>query len=182
MIIKLKELNEKEIIKKIKKGEIFIYPTDTIYGIGCDATNYKDVKRLRKLKKSKKPFSIIVSKKWVIKNCFVDKKVEKYLKKLPGPYTFILKLKNKKAISREVNLNSNTIGIRIPKHIFTKIIFKANIPFITTSCNISGEKYIRSVKEVPEKFKNNIIIEDGLLKGKPSKIVDLTGKIKLIRK
>ncbi len=165
-----------EIIKAIRAGKILIYPTDTVYGIGVDAANSKAVKKLRRLKKSKKPFSIIVSKGWIRENCVVDKKAEKYLKLLPGPYTLILRLKNKRAISKETNLGSNKIGVRIPKHPFTKVILAARRPFISTSVNISGEKFAVSTEEIPQRFKRVAIIVKGRTGKKPSTIYDLTGK------
>ncbi|MBU2497122.1 MAG: threonylcarbamoyl-AMP synthase [Nanoarchaeota archaeon] len=166
---------KQNIVKAINKGRILIYPTDTIYGIGTDATNSKSVKVIRKLKNSKKPFSIIASKEWIRKNCVLRKEHEKYLRKLPGKYTFIIKLKNKKAISKEVNYGKDTIGVRIPKHPFTKYILASKKPFITTSVNITNKKFATNINEIPKKFKKHaIIINAGKLKAKPSKIYDLT--------
>ena len=166
---------EQNIEQIIKKGKILIYPTDTIYGIGVDATNTKAVKELRRLKKSRKPFSVIASKEWIRKNCVI--KHEKYLKLLPGPYTLILKLKNKKAVSKQVNFGKNTIGVRIPKHKFIRKILKAKRPFITTSVNVTGKKFASNIKEIPKKFRKlSLVINAGKLKDKPSKIYDLTSK------
>lgn len=168
---------EGRILRAIKQGKILIYPTDTIYGIGVDATNSAAVRRLRGLKKSKKPFSVIANKGWIRKNCVVPEKVNKYLKLLPGNYTLILRLKNKKAIAKGVNLSKETIGVRIPKHPFTRTILKTKRPFITTSVNVSGRKFAKSVEEIPKKFKkSSIIVDAGRLRGNPSKIYDLTGK------
>ncbi len=168
---------EGRILRAIKRGEILIYPTDTIYGMGVDATNSAAVRRLRRLKKSKKPFSIIASKSWIRKNCELPERFDKYLKLLPGNYTLILRLKNKKAIAKEVNLCKETIGVRIPKHAFTKTILRTKRPFVTTSVNVSGRKFAKSVEEIPRKFKKSAIIVDvGRLRGNPSKIYDLTGK------
>ncbi|OIO41359.1 threonylcarbamoyl-AMP synthase [Candidatus Pacearchaeota archaeon CG_4_9_14_3_um_filter_31_7] len=180
MIIKLKEAleNEKEIIKKIREGSIFIYPTDTIYGIGCDATNDASVSKIRKLKKrDDKPFSVIVpDKKWILKNCKVSKKFKSYIEKLPGPFTFIFELK-KKAVSEQVNKHSSTIGVRIPDHEFIKTIQKSKKPFVTTSVNITGQEPITEISNLPPKFKKLIIIDDGKLNKKPSLLIDLTGNI-----
>ncbi|HIH17470.1 MAG TPA: threonylcarbamoyl-AMP synthase [Nanoarchaeota archaeon] len=164
-----------DIQKAIRKGCIFIYPTDTIYGIGCDATNSLAVRRIRNLKRSKKPFSIIASKEWIRKNCVLGGH-ERFLRLLPGPYTLILKLKRVDAVSKEVNPNGKTIGVRIPKHPFTKEILKSKRPFITTSVNETGERFITSPGEIPERFKKAAtIIDAGKLRGMPSKIYDLTG-------
>jgi len=182
MLIPLAEVKENRdfILESIKKGFIFIYPTDTIYGIGCDATNESAVLKLRMLKERyDKPLLIIApSKKWIYENCIVQKKFEKYIKKLPGAFTFILKLKNKNCINKYVNMDSDSIGVRIPDHIFTKTIQESEKPFITTSVNISGKEHVKKIEEISEKIKKEcIIIDAGLLDGKPSSLIDLTGDI-----
>ncbi len=174
------EINREEYVALIKKGAIFIYPTDTIYGIGCLATDTKAVKKIRTIKKRPKaPFSVIVpSKEWIYKNCLVNEKAEEWIKKLPGPYTLILKLKNKKAVSEEVNKNIGTIGVRIPKHWFTKYVEEAGLVLITTSVNVSGEDYMTSLEDLDDRIrtKTDFLIYDGEISGRPSTIVDLTGK------
>ncbi len=175
----------KEIIGSIKAGMLFIYPTDTIYGLGCDATNSDAVKKLRKLKKRyNQPLSIIApSKQWILDNCHVKKKFLAYISKLPAPFTFILSMKRKNAVSEEVT-DTGTLGVRIPKHEFTKIIQKAGKPFVTTSANIAGEKHADSIQEMPWRMKRQcIIIDAGRLQSQPSTIFDLTGeKAKLIQR
>ncbi|MBU1129591.1 MAG: threonylcarbamoyl-AMP synthase [Nanoarchaeota archaeon] len=169
--------SEKVNIKIIKllKNKIFIYPTDTIYGIGCDATNSKLIKKIRQIKqRDSKPFSVIAPNfKWIYQNCIVDEKLVK--KYLPGKYTLILKKKNPNFL-KEVSDN-NFIGIRVPKSAFTKKIQKLNIPIVTTSVNLSGEKPITKISEIPKKIlkKVNFIFEEGILNGNPSTII-LNGK------
>ena len=101
--------------KKIKEGALFIHPTDTIYGIGCNALNHDSVYRIREAKERyTAPFSVIApSKDWVRQNCEVNEKVEEWLNKLPGAYTLILKLKDKDAVAPNVNMDMDTLGIRI---------------------------------------------------------------------
>ena len=162
--------NKDLYVKEIKKGKIFIYPTDTIYGIGCHALNGESIKRIRKLKKrDKKPFSIIVNKKWIKDNCDIE---EKYLNMLPGPYTFIVKLKNKKSIAKQELVGDvNTIGIRIPDNWFTKFLNEFNLIFVTTSVNISGEPPLKDIKDL--KLSVDYVVDDGILNNKPSKIFNL---------
>ncbi|HIH26327.1 threonylcarbamoyl-AMP synthase [Candidatus Woesearchaeota archaeon] len=160
---------------EILKNKIVIYPTDTIYGIGCYALDDNLVKNIKDIKKrdSSKPFSVIVNKKWIKDNCFTNKMIDSYIKKLPGKYTFILKLKNKKAISKEVNNDSDTVGVRIPDNSFTK---KLPIPFVTTSVNVSGEPPIVDTSQISSEIRSKVdlIIEGGILNNKPSKVYDLT--------
>jgi len=160
----------------ILKGKIFVYPTDTIYGIGCDATNDKSVLKIRKIKhRDKKPFSIIApSKKWILENFEVKHK--DFLKKLPGPFTFVMKLKNNSTISKHVSY-TDKVGVRIPNNSFTRRVQKVGKPFVTTSVNISGEPHLIN----PSKLKSGIseqidlLIDEGTLSGKPSTVIDLTG-------
>ena len=87
--------HQNEIIEKIQNGALFIYPTDTIYGIGCNAQDEQAVAKIRELKgRFDQPFSVIVpSIDWIRENCVITKKTESWLQKLPGPFTLILKLK-----------------------------------------------------------------------------------------
>jgi len=178
-IILLKDVKEKKLVKAIKQGKIIIYPTDTIYGIGCDALNTKAVKKIREIKQrdSEKPFSVIAqSRQWIYKNFDMNKA---YIKKLPGPFTFILRTKRDKLVSKQVSSNVNILGVRIPDHPLTKMIQKAKKPFVTTSVNVTGKKPITEIKKIPRKISKqvDIIIDGGKLSNKPSTIVDLTGKI-----
>lgn len=163
----------------MKKGGIFIYPTDTIYGIGCDATLGDAVMRIREIKKrDEKPFSVVVpSIEWVRKNCFVDSLVEKWLKKLPGAYTLVLELKNKDAIHSSVNGGRDILGVRIPDNWFAEIVKEFGKPFVTTSVNLSGEKNMEKLEDLDNSIKSKVdyIIYEGPLEGRASSVVKLIG-------
>ena len=171
-------------VEMLKNGDILVYPTDTIYGIGCDATNSKLVRKIRELKKREnKPFSVIApSKKWIYDNCVLTGEGRSWMKKLPGPYTLVLKMK-KKCVSEEVA--KEKIGVRIPANEFTKKVRSFGKPFVTTSVNISGEPSLKN----PNKLKNSIskgvdyLVDAGTIQGKPSIVVDLSsGKAIILRK
>ncbi|MDO8460248.1 MAG: L-threonylcarbamoyladenylate synthase [Nanoarchaeota archaeon] len=168
------------VIKELRKGKIFVYPTDTIYGLGCNALIPKNVEKIRKIKnRYGKPFSVIVPDiHWVEKNCLLNENSRKWLKILPGPYTFILKLKNGKAIAEEINLGLDSIGIRIPDHWISEIVKEAGVPFVTTSVNLSGSNFMKEVKEINPKITMGVdyIIDEGRIDGKPSSIINLTGE------
>ena len=168
---------EKQIIKFIKQGKIFIYPTDTVYGIGCDALNKRAVERVKKIKgrEKAKPLSVIApSKTWIFKN--LEAKREIINKYFPGRYTLILKKKSPRFLSYVSS--SDFLGVRIPKHKFTRLIKKASVPFITTSTNLSGEKPASSLKDIDKKIlkKVDVVINGGKLHGKPSTIILENGK------
>ena len=157
--------------EKILSGKIFIYPTDTVYGLGCDATNKNSVKKIKEIKfrDKDKPLSIIApSIEWIKKNCIIKYNIENYL---PGPYTLILK-------KRDINFlnwvsKTNTLGVRIPNNDFCDEIRKVGKPFITTSVNLSGENSAISIKDINKKIIKQVdeVIDNGKLNGKSSTLI-----------
>ncbi len=180
------KMEKDSIIESIKDGIIFIYPTDTIYGIGCNAQISKSVRKIRMLKgRATNPFSVIApSVEWIKENCVVTKEAEEWLEKLPGPYTLILRLKNPKSVAKEVNPGLNTLGVRIPNHWISKIVAEAEVPIVTTSVNRSNEAYMTSLEDLDPSIKKGIdfVLYEGEKEGKPSKIVDLSGDLKIIER
>jgi L-threonylcarbamoyladenylate synthase len=165
----------KNLLKEIKNGKIFIYPTDTIYGIGCNAENIEAVEKIKeiKLRDKDKPLSLIAPNfEWINNNMIVDCDLKKYL---PGPYTLILKKKDPNFLSHVSNTDS--IGIRIPDNDFTRELQESNLPFITTSVNLSGEPFITKISDInPDILESvNHIIDYGELNGRPSTII-INGK------
>ncbi len=164
---------KQEFIEKIRKGAIFIYPTDTIYGIGCNALLDEPVKKIREWKNRTNPFSIIApDKKWIENNCHILTKGA-WLKKLPGPYTLVYPMK-KQIVSKYAS--EKTIGIRIPSHWISDLIKEAGVPIITTSVNVKGEIPLFSLENIQPKLKTflDFAIDSGRLKAKASKVVDCT--------
>jgi len=170
------------VVDEIRLGSIFIYPTDTVYGIGCNAEETDSVNTVREIKHTDHPFSVIVpSKNWVNKKLKVIH--TEYLQRLPGPYTLIFKKKREDYLSPVSQ--SDSLGVRIPKHSFSDIINRAGVPFVTTSANISGQPAISSPKKIPEKILQQIdfVLDAGVISGKPSTVIDLTAdEPKVIRK
>lgn len=162
-----------------KKNTIFIYPTDTIYGIGCDATNDEAVSKIRDIKERyTRPFSVIApSINWILENCEVKDIDKNYLDKLPGPYTIILNLKNKNCISPNVNNNADTIGVRIPDHWISDCASKIGRPIVTTSANKMGKNFMTSLDDLDKEIKSKVdfIVNEGEKKGRPSEVINLTG-------
>ena len=169
--------NNKKYEEMIKGGAVFVYPTDTIYGLGCDATNRSAVKKIRQLKaRPDNPLSIIApSKEWIEENCEVFGQAIDWLEKLPGPYTLILKLKEEESIAAEVNNNSETIGIRIPDHWFSYVVKRLDLPLVTTSVNKQSQPFMTTIDTCDDEIKQKVdfIIYEGEKKGKPSKLINL---------
>ncbi|NOX71146.1 MAG: threonylcarbamoyl-AMP synthase [Candidatus Micrarchaeota archaeon] len=189
IIIKLKDAlgsRRKEVISAIKEGKVIVYPTDTIYGIGCNAENATSVEKIRNLKGKDrdKPFSVIApSFEWVENNATATGENLSFARSLlPGPYTVIMKAKP--SAPKSVVSGKKTIGIRIPASDFTSIVTEAGVPFVTTSVNLTGEEPIRRISEIPEKMKSgiDIAIDAGEIDELASRIFDITGKdVKIVR-
>ena len=179
------EMERPSIIDAVARGAVFIYPTDTIYGIGCNAQLSNSVKKIRLLKsRASNPFSVIApSIEWVYESCMVTKEGEEWLGKLPGPYTLIFKLKNN-CVAKEVNPGLKTLGIRIPNHWIRKLVAEAEMPVVTTSVNRSNEDYMTSLEDLDASIKSGVdfILYEGKKEGKPSRIVDLTENARVIER
>jgi L-threonylcarbamoyladenylate synthase len=163
------------LLLELKKS-IFIYPTDTIYGIGCDATNPELVDKLRRIKRSpEQPFSVIIpNKNMIYEFCEAGDDAREWVDKLPGPYTLIFKVK-KKFVADNVNPAGGTIGIRIPNHWFYHYIKLMKMPVVTTSANISGQDFMTTLEDLDDDVKKHVdfIIYDGEIKSRPSTIINL---------
>ena len=163
-----------EAKKTIQNGKIVIYPTDTVWGMGCDPFNQKAVDELFRIKGKKiDGLSIMLSDINLIYDfCEVNKKAKKIVEEfLPGPITLILK--SKKEFAKGVTRNGN-IAIRIPLN-NTALDLAANQPIVTTSVNLHGEKIARSLDEAKEIFGSNCHYLNGEEpKGIESTIIDLT--------
>lgn len=173
-----KSIDIRELKQEILAGRIFIYPTDTLYGIGCDATNKESVEKIKQIKQrdAEKPMSVIApSADWIKQNLIVDCNLSDYL---PGPYTIILKKKDKSFLSWACS--SENLGVRIPANKLTAEIQKAGVPFITTSVNLSGEPFALKISDIKPEIKEKVdyILEAGdesELSGKPSALI-MNGK------
>lgn len=187
--------NRKKTIKKttqlIKKGKVLVCPTDTVYGLVCDAKNKKAIRKLFNLKKrpSRKPIPIFVKNiKMAKQYAYINKKQANFLKKIwPGKVTVVLK--KKKGLPKILFGNKKTIGLRIPKYkIINQLLSATNRPLTGTSANLSGCPHSPKIKEIVKQFENkklqpDLVVDVGNLKpSRPSTIVDLSGsKLKIIR-
>ncbi len=173
------------VMQKIESGEVFIHPTDTIYGIGCNAQISKSVKEVRKIKqRTLTPFSVIApSRNWIFENCHISEDAREWIDKLPGPYTLILNKRNTN-IADEVAPDVNTIGVRIPNHWFSSIVAEIGVPVVTTSANITNENFMTSLEDLDDRIKSQVefILYEGEKAGRPSKIVDLTKNVRVIER
>lgn len=174
------EIEKLSFFKKIFNGAIFIHPTDTIYGLGCNAENEEAVRKIRDIKQRQDtPFSVIApSKDWIRENCEIDKKAEEWIEKLPRPCTLILKLDNKECVAKSVNLGMDTLGVRIPKHWFSAVVEEFGKPIVTTSANVTGGNFMTSIDDLDDSIKPKLdfTVYEGEKKANPSELVDLSKK------
>jgi len=175
---------QEEIVKTIKTGGVVVFPSDTIYGLICDATNKKAIANLFKIKarNCQKPVSIFVNSISQAKKLVqINKKQEKFLKRvLPGKLTIILKAKYK--FPKGIVGQNNGVGIRIPDYKpIISLLRKINIPLSATSANVSDLPGSGNPKEIIGQFRKrknqpDLIVDAGMLKkSKPSTVIDLTG-------
>lgn len=186
-IIKVSEKAILTAVNRIKKGDIVICPTDTVYGFLADASNKKAVEKIFKIKKrpKSKPLAVFVKDLKMAKELaeIGEREIKIIKKKWPGKYTFILQRKKGIKIYGKAK---NTIALRIPKYKFLNdLIKKINKPLVQTSVNISNNPPLTKISDIIEQFsKFDILVIDGgnLRKPKPSKIIDLSqDKIKILR-
>ena len=172
-----------EVVDILKSGGIIIYPTDTVYGIGCDIYNSKAIDRLCRIKgvkAEKTKFSFVCSDISNISNYArnISTPAFKLMKKtLPGPITFILNASRE--VPKILQKKKKTVGIRIPdNNIVRMIVEELGNPIITTSLKIDDDilEYPTDPELIFEEFEKNVnIVIDGGYGGiEPSTVVDCT--------
>lgn len=177
--------NEKEIakvVKSLRDGGLVIYPTDTVYGLGCDITNTKALERIAKIKGiklDKANFSFVCSDLSNISDYIkqIDTATFKILKRaLPGPYTFILPGNN--SLPKEFK-KKTTVGIRVPdNNIALEIVRQLGNPIVSTSIHDEDEiiEYTTDPELIFEKWQHlvDVVIDGGYGDNEPSTIIDLS--------
>ena len=160
-------MNTKEDIKKavevMRKGGVILYPTDTVWGIGCDATNAEAVKRVYEIKRRDDSKALI---------CLVDSdaRLQRYVRNVPNVAWDLLNLNTKPTtviLDNAVNLAPNlvaqdgTIAMRITKEEFSKeLCFRMQKPIVSTSANISGEPAAQNYCDISEELLNAVDYEE----------------------
>lgn len=194
-LIKLYEENPneklvQEIVKVLRNGGIIIYPTDTVYGLGCDINNTRALEKiaqLRGVKLEKANFSFVCESLSNVSDYVkqMDTSTFKILKRsLPGPYTFILEGNNNMP---SVFKKKKTVGLRVPDNNITRAIVRAlGNPIISTSIRDEDEviEYTTDPELIYEKWENlvDIVVDGGYGGNIPSTVIDLTqGEPLLIR-
>ena len=179
------------VVEILKNGGVIVYPTDTIYGIGCSLMNKKSIERLCRIidvKPQKLDLSFICENLSQVSNYVkrMDSPVFKILKKaLPGPYTFIFESSSR--VPKILDVNKKTVGIRIPANLIPlSLVQQLGNPIISSS--IKDEDIIREYTTDPEKIyedlkhKVDLVIDGGPGGNVPSSVIDCTDDtLKIVR-
>ncbi|NOQ66407.1 MAG: threonylcarbamoyl-AMP synthase [Desulfobacterales bacterium] len=172
----------RQIAEKLRNGAVICYPTDTVYGIGCDIFNQKAIKKIFQIKQraKHKPFSFMCSS---LKNVndygHVSNMAYRIMKKaLPGPFTFVLSAS--KLVPKIMITKQKTVGIRVPdNNICLALIEELGNPILTTSAILDKEGVpLSEAYEFDELLGNmvDLIIDGGMVFPDPSTIVSFTGE------
>jgi len=175
------------VVECIKQGGVVAYPTDTIYGLGCDIFNRKGIKRIYQIKErtERKPFSFICADLSDVANYaqvsnFAFKIMKRYL---PGPYTFILDAT--RIVPDLLLTKQKTVGIRIPSNpIALAIVRELGHPLVTTSANLSGQAPCYDPSLIEEQLGKQIdmVVDGGIIQGEASTVISLIDdKIEVLR-
>ncbi len=178
----------RKVVEVLEKGGVIGYPTDTIYGVGCDLFNPEAIRKIHRLKKieGNKPLSFICSDlKDISKYAYVSNYAYKMMKRLlPGPYTFVLKAT--KLVPKIAMTRQKTVGIRIPDNkICLSLVRELKHPIISTSVYKPDESLYNNPSEIEERFGKqlDLVVDGGVIVSEHSSIVDLTGESpRVIRK
>jgi len=196
MLIKIypENPNEKtiqQVVELLRKGGIIIYPTDTVYGLGCDITNQRAIEqicKIRNIKPEKANFSFVCYDLSHISDFIkpIDNTTFRVLKKaLPGPFTFILNANNN--VPKLLSSKKKTVGIRVPDNNIARCIVKElGNPILSTSIHDDDDliEYSTDPELIYEKYQDlvDIVIDGGYGDNVPSTVVDCTnGEFEIIR-
>ena len=153
-----------QAIETLQSGGTLLYPTDTIWGIGCDATNPEAIKKIFDIKKREQNKSLIIlveSEKRLQDLVDVPEMAWQIIDLSEKPVTIVYE--NPKNLPKELLAEDGSVGIRIVKNEYCKkLISKLNKPLVSTSANLSGQKSPMKFSDISEEIKNsvNYIVED----------------------
>ena len=186
-ILKLSDASQENILSSaeriLKKGGVIIGPSDTVYGIYCDATNEKAVKKIFKIKRRVPEKALPIFVKDIAmarKLAYIDDRKAGFLEKIwPGAVTVVFHHKGK--LPKILTGPLHTIAIRIPDHpLLLELLGRLDLPLAQSSANLSGRSPISAVSEMgderlPETKLIEMVIDGGELPKQPSTVVDFSG-------
>lgn len=168
-----------DAVKALKQGHLIVYPTDTLYAMGCDIFNIDSVKQMYKVKQ--RPFSlplpVAVADVTMMKSiAYVSDDVKKVVNRfLPGSLTIILP--KRKVVSDVVSAGFDTVAVRIPNNCFALSLLKCFGPVCVTSANIHSKSTAFTIDDIKKDLGSDVFlyVDAGIIKGIASTIVDMSG-------
>ncbi len=168
----------KKAVEILQQGGLVIYPTDTVYGLGCSLFNKKGIEKIYEIKRQhrKHPFSFICADlKDISRYAKVSDSAYKTMKRLlPGPYTFILEAS--RLVPKIILPKRQTTGIRVPDNtICLALVRELGEPIISTSVKNEKDEFIADPRVIEEKFRHcvDVVIDGGILSAEPSTVLSL---------
>ncbi len=167
-----------KIVQILRSDGVIIYPTDTVYGLGCDIHSKKALEKVRRIKKmdNKRPLSFVFADlKSISQYAQVEDNDYKILRKyLPGPYTFVLKAT--RLVPRIVLTKRNEVGIRIPDNtICQALVTELANPILSSSVRLPDDQLLWDPKEIESIYKGQVelVIDGGAFMPEPSSVISL---------
>lgn len=173
--VQFADLDEKELVSRIREGAILLYPTDTVYSIGCDIFNERAVRLVKSISGLSRPLGIVVPSKFWLKKHFILP--EAFLEKLPGPFTFVV-APRETDVCPQLSFRG-TYRVRYPNHSFTDVLARAKISLVDATLDGRG---LIDVAQVPSEVLAmvDIVVVDGI-RGRPlSSLIDVTSSVPLL--
>ncbi len=167
-----------QAVKSLRGGGVVLYPTDTVYGLGCDIFQKKAIDRIYRMKQMKKdhPVAFVCPDLGdIARYAIVDDRNYRIMRRLlPGPYTFILPASRE--VPRILMMKRKTVGIRVPHHeVALALVRELGNPIVSTSATWQGEQ-LNDPDELIKHFKQaDIVLDAGMCGNDPSTVLDLTG-------
>lgn len=168
----------KRAVDALEAGEVIGYPTDTVYGLGCDLMNKKAIDRLYQIKRMDKHHNlafICPDLSEIARFAIVENQVYRVLKRyLPGPYCFILEATRE--VPKIVHMKRKTVGIRVPNNpVILDVVRGLGRPIISTTAQLPGEEPFIDPKDIDHAFKGLAMVLDAGAGGMvPTTVIDLT--------
>ncbi len=167
-------------VETLRAGGVVVYPTDTVYGLGCDATNPAAVRRVFEIKgrPPDQPVPVLLGD---VREAFDLAEVGEGARRLmrrfwPGPLTLVLRSRG--VVAEMVTAGTGTVGLRVPDHPVPRALVRAcGFPLVGTSANSTGRPAPVSVPQVLSDLDGRVelVLDGGRLRGRPSTVVDCTG-------
>jgi len=172
----------RKVVEILRNGGIIVYPTDTVYGIGCDLFNKRGIEKIYEIKhrSTKQPFSFICAD---LKDISSYAQVSDYAYRtmrrlLPGAYTFVLEAS--RLVPKILLTKRKTVGIRVPDNaICLALVQELRLPIISTSATTEEDAILSDPAEIEEKYRHavDIVIDGGILASQKSSIVSLVDDV-----